>query len=228
MFPLLAERAPPSLAADMPNLKKADWYFDFISPYAYIGLGRLDRLADRLAIRYRPVLFAGLLNHWGQKGPAEISPKRIWTFRWCTWWAAQQGIAFRAPAVHPFNPLPYLRLAIAAGNTPPAIRRIFEALWTTGVDPADERAFAALARSLSIDPARLADQAIKDTLRLETEQAVARGVFGVPTLIVDDELFWGADAMDFVEAFLADPGIVATAEMKRATSLPAGASRKRD
>jgi hypothetical protein len=66
-----------------------------------------------------------------QKGPAEIPPKRIWTYRWCAWWAAQQGIAFRFPAVHPFNPLPYLQLAIAAGNRPQAIRRIFEALWTT-------------------------------------------------------------------------------------------------
>lgn len=209
-------------------MKKADWYFDFISPFAYIGLARLGRLSEKLEIRYRAVLFAGLLNHWGQKGPAEIPPKRVWTFRWCTWWAAQQGITLRAPAVHPFNPLPYLRLAIAAGNTPLAIRRIFEALWTTGTDPADERTFAELARSLDVDPLRLGDQAIKDALRLETEQAVARGVFGVPTLIVDDELFWGADSMDFVEAYLADPGIVATDEMKRATNLPVGASRKRD
>lgn len=208
-------------------MKKADWYFDFISPFAYIGLARLARFSETLEIRYRPVLFAGLLNHWEQKGPAEIAPKRVWTFRWCTWWAAQQGIALRTPAVHPFNPLPYLRLSIAAGNTPVAVRRIFEALWTTGNDPADERAFAELARSLDVDPLRLGDQAIKDALRLETEQAITRGVFGVPTLIVDNELFWGADAMDFVEAYLADPGIIATDEMKRAANLPAGASRKR-
>jgi len=209
-------------------MKKADWYFDFISPYAYIGLARLERLSQKLEIRYRPVLFAGLLNHWEQKGPAEIPPKRVWTFRYCTWWAQQQGIPMRAPATHPFNPLPYLRLSIAAGNTRDAIRRIFAALWTTGGNPADEQAFADLARSLDVDPARLGDQAIKDGLRLETEQAITRGVFGVPTLVIDDELFWGADAMEFVEAYLADPGIVATAEMKRAANLPAGASRKRD
>lgn len=209
-------------------MKKADWYFDFISPYAYIGLMRLGRLSQQLEIGYRPVLFAGLLNHWGQKGPAEIPAKRIWTYRWCTWWAAQQGIAFRAPAVHPFNPLPYLRLAIAAGNTLPAIRRIFEALWTTGADPGDEQTVAALARALDVDPVRLADQSIKDALRLETTQAVARGVFGVPTLVVDDELFWGADATEFAEAYVADPGILATGEMQRAARLPVGASRKRD
>ena len=209
-------------------MKKADWYFDFISPYAYIGLMRLGRLSQQLEISYRPVLFAGLLNHWEQKGPAEIPAKRIWTYRWCTWWAAQQGIAFRAPAVHPFNPLPYLRLAIAAGNTLPAIRRIFEALWTTGADPGDEQTFAALAHALDVDPLRLADQSIKDALRLETAQALARGVFGVPTLVVDDELFWGADATEFAEAYVADPGVLATGEMQRAARLPVGASRKRD
>jgi len=135
---------------------------------------------------------------------------------------------FRFPAVHPFNPLPYLRLAIAAGNRPQAIGRIFEALWTTGADPADERAFAELARSLDVDPLRLGEQAIKAALRVETDQAAARGVFGVPTLIVDDELFWGADAMDFIEAYIADPGILATQEMRRAKTLPVSASRKRD
>jgi 2-hydroxychromene-2-carboxylate isomerase len=209
-------------------MKKADWYFDFISPFAYIGLIRLERLANQMEIRYRPVLFAGLLNHWEQKGPAEIPAKRLWTYRWCTWWAAQQRIAFRCPAVHPFNPLPYLRLAIAAGSTAPAIRRIFDTLWTTGADPGDERTLAELAHSLEVDPQRLAGQAIKDTLRHETDLAIARGVFGVPTLIVDGELFWGADAMDFAEAYLADPGIVGTGEMRRAANLPVGASRKRD
>jgi 2-hydroxychromene-2-carboxylate isomerase len=208
-------------------MKKADWYFDFISPFAYIGLMRLGQLVHPLEIRYRPVLFAGLLNHWEQKGPAEIPAKRVWTYRWCTWWAAQQGIAFRAPAVHPFNPLPFLRLAIAAGNTPHAVRRIFETLWTTGADPASEQTFAELAHSLDVDPVRMGDQTIKDALRLETEHAVARGVFGVPTLIVNDELFWGADAMDLVAAYLADPGVIATEEMKRAANLPVGASRKR-
>lgn len=207
-------------------MKKADWYFDFISPFAYIGLARLAPLAGQLELRYRPVLFAGLLNHWGQKGPAEIPPKKTWTFRYCTWWAASQGIALRAPAVHPFNPLPYLRLAIAAGNTPDAIRRIFEALWTTGVNLADTDAFAALAHDLQVDLARLADPGIKDSLRRETDAAAARGVFGVPTLIVDDELFWGADALEFAQAYLDDPGIVATAEMRRAANLPAGATRR--
>ena len=207
-------------------MKPADWYFDFISPFAYIAFTRLERLSDGLQLRYHPVLFAALLNHWEQKGPAEIPGKRIWTYRWCTWWAAQQGIAFRLPAVHPFNPLPYLRLAIAAGNTPQVIQRIFEALWTTGTDPGDPHQFAALARSLEVDASLLADQAIKDSLKRETEQAIACGVFGVPTFIVDGELFWGADAMEFLEAYLANPELLASNEMKRVGTLPVGAAHK--
>ncbi len=209
-------------------MKKADWYFDFLSPYAYFAFIQLDRLSPKLEIQYRPVLFAGLLNHWGQKGPVEIPAKRVWTYRWCAWWAAQQGIAYRTPAAHPFNPLPYLRIAIAAGNTRAAIGRIFETVWTTGRDPNDPVAFAALAASLQIDLARLGSPEIKDALRVETDQALARGVFGVPTLIVDDELFWGADAMSMIEAYLCDPGILATEEMRRTKNLPVGASRTRN
>ncbi|HVY05417.1 MAG TPA: 2-hydroxychromene-2-carboxylate isomerase [Burkholderiales bacterium] len=210
------------------DLKKADWYFDFISPYSYIGFKLLDRFDGRLDIRCRPVLFAALLDHWENKGPAEIPPKRNWTFRWCTWWAGHLGIPFRMPAAHPFNPLPYLRLSIAAGNTREAISRIFDAVWTTGNDAADEQGFLALAKSLDIDPARLADQSVKDALRAETDKAISFGIFGVPTLLVDQELFWGADAMEFVEAYLADPGIVATGEMQRAAMLPVGVTRRRN
>ena len=209
-------------------MKKADWYFDFISPFAYIGLSRLDRFAGQLDIRLRPVLFAGLLNHWEQKGPAEIPGKRVWTYRWCTWLAGHLGIPFRSPAAHPFNPLPWLRLSIAAGNTPEAVTRIFEAIWTTGADAADENHFKAVAASLGVDLARLADQAVKDALRAETDKAIGLGVFGVPTLVIDQELFWGADSMDFVADYLADPGIVFTPEMQRAATLPVGVSRKKD
>ena len=131
------------------------------------------------------------------------------------------------PARHPFNPLPYLRLSIAAANEPAAIRRIFDQLWTTGVDPAEGQVVADLARDLRIDPTRLADQDVKDSLRLQTEQAIARGVFGVPTFAVGEQLFWGSDAVEFVSAYLRDPGILATEEMRRAATLPVGVERLR-
>ncbi|TAK45028.1 MAG: 2-hydroxychromene-2-carboxylate isomerase [Betaproteobacteria bacterium] len=202
------------------------WYFDFVSPFAYIGLHRLSELPRGLAVEYRPVLFAGLLNHFGQKGPAEIEAKRRYTYRWCHWWAQSLGIAFRFPAAHPFNPLHHLRLAIACGCTPEAVRRIFEAIWTTGADPADAAAFGRLALALGVDAARLGAPEVKDALRRHTETATARGVFGVPTLDVEGELFWGADSIDFVRAFLADPAVVRNPEMRRLDALPVAAARK--
>lgn len=199
-----------------------DWYFDFVSPYSYICLHRLKDIPGDIA--YRPVLFAGLLNHWGQKGPAEIPAKRQWTYRWCTWWARELGIALRFPAAHPFNPLPYLRLSIACGNRPDAVQRIFDFIWTTGEDAADATRFSSLCRELGVDPARLAET--KDLLRKNTEEATARGVFGVPTFVVDHEVFWGADAVHFVSAFLADPSVLRNEEIRRVDRLPVAAARK--
>jgi 2-hydroxychromene-2-carboxylate isomerase len=201
-------------------------YFDFVSPYSYLAFKRLHELPDDVAVELRPVLFAGLLNHFGQKGPAELAPKRRWTYRWCTWWAKELGIAFRFPASHPFNPLHHLRLAIAAGPTPENVGRIFDAVWTTGAEAADPAAFKALAASLGVDEARLGAPEVKDKLRSNTEEAAARGVFGVPTYELDGELFWGADALDFVNAYLADPSVLRNDEMRRADALPVGAARK--
>ncbi len=201
-----------------------DWYFDFVSPYSYIGLHRLGELKGD--IRYQPVLFAGLLNHWGQKGPAEIPAKRRWTYRWCAWWAQRLGIPFRFPAAHPFNPLNHLRLAIASGCAPEAIRRIFESIWVSGADAMDPGRFKQLCADLRIDPARLSDADIKDSLRACTEEAAARGVFGVPSLVIDAEVFWGADSIEFARAFLADPAVLRNDEMRRLDALPVAAARK--
>ena len=207
-------------------MRSALWYFDFVSPFAYICLHRLRELPADLQIEYRPVLFAGLLGHWGQKGPAEIASKRRYTYRWCNWWAKRLGITFRFPAGHPFNPLHHLRLAIACGSKPEAVRRIFDVLWTSAEDPANPIAFAGLARSLGVDPARLASDEIKDALRKNTEQAAARGVFGVPTFEVEGELFWGADSIEFLNAFLADPAVLRNDEVRRLDGLPVAAARK--
>ena len=208
-------------------MRNAIWYFDVISPYAYLHLTRFGELPGDLAIVYKPVLFAGLLNHWGQKGPAEIASKRRWTYRSCQFWADSHGVPFRFPAAHPFNPLHYQRLILACGSTPDAVRRVFDHLWTTGGDPADEKGFAALARSLGVhDLAVIGSAGIKDVLRRNTEEAAALGVFGVPTFVVDGETFWGNDSVDFFKAWLADPAILASAEMRRIDALPVAAARK--
>jgi 2-hydroxychromene-2-carboxylate isomerase len=207
-------------------MRTALWYFDFVSPFAYLCLHRLKELPPEVKIEYRPVLFAGLLGHWGQKGPAEIAAKRRYTYRWCNWWAKRLGIPFRFPAGHPFNPLQHLRLSIACDSTPEAVRRIFDSLWTGGDDVAGPLAFTALSRGLGVDPTQLGAEEIKDALRRNTEQAAARGVFGVPTFEIDGELFWGADSIEFVAAFLADPSVLRNDEVRRLDGLPVAAARK--
>jgi 2-hydroxychromene-2-carboxylate isomerase len=201
-----------------------DWYFDFVSPYSYIALHRLEALPPPVVCK--PVLFAGLLNHWGQKGPAEIPSKRQWTYRWCTWWAQELGIPFRFPAAHPFNPLQHLRLALACDSRLDAVKRIFLSIWMSGANADDPQRLATLCRELGVDPARLAEAHVKETLRKNTEEAAQRGVFGVPSFVVDGEVFWGADAIEFVRAFLADPTVVHNDEMRRVDRLPVAATRK--
>ncbi len=207
-------------------MKEVDWYFDVVSPFSYLALHRLEELPGDVSIRYRPVLFAGLLNHWGQKGPAEIDVKRVWTYRWCTWLAAEQGLPFRFPAAHPFNPLQYLRLCIAAGNTREAVAAVFDALWTTAADPDHPDTLGRLLDALEIPAERLAAPEVKQALRDETEAAAACGVFGVPTLAVGRELFWGADAIPFAAACLKDATLLSSAEMLRVSDLPSAARRR--
>jgi len=175
-------------------------------------------------VNYKPVLFAGLLAHWGQKGPAEIPAKRRWTYRWCEWWARELGIAFRFPAAHPFNPLPHLRLALACGSRPEAVKRIFEWVWTSGGNAGDEARFAALCRELGVEHNRLLE--VKDQLRANTEEAAASSVFGVPSFVVDGEVFWGADSIAFLKAYLKNPAVLRTEEMRRLDDLPVAAARK--
>jgi len=207
-------------------MRKAIWYFDFVSPFAYICLHRLKELPADLSVEYRPVLFAGLLNHWGQKGPAEMPTKRRYTYRWSHWWANSLGIPLRYPAAHPFNPLHHLRLAIACGSKPEAVRRIFDSIWTTGADAADPARLAALQKEFELQAGEFERQEIKDTLRSNTEVALQRGIFGVPTFEVDGELFWGADSVEFLRAYLADPAILRSAEMQRLDGLPVAAARR--
>jgi len=206
-------------------MREVTWCFDFISPYAYLGFHALHRLPEHAVLSYQPILFAGLLKHWGQKGPAEILPKRTWTYRECIWLADRAGIPFRMPAAHPFNPLPFLRLSIAAGNSSDAIGEIFRTLWATGSDPADRDVVESLARSLGVPRDWEATGTVKSALRENTEHAAQQGVFGVPSFVIDGQVFWGCASVDFASAYLLDPAVLETDEIRRADSLPIGASR---
>lgn len=195
-------------------MKHITFWFDFISPYAYLAFEQLPQALQGLSWRvdYRPVLFAGLLKQHGQLGPAEIAPKRDWTYRQVLWQAQRQGIDLQMPASHPFNPLALLRLALACGSdaavqaAPGTVSRhvaetLFRHAWRGGADANDAARLAALKQSLA-PPRDPAADAVKAELKANTEAAIARGLFGVPTMEVDGKLFWGFDALPMLRAYL--------------------------
>ena len=208
-------------------MPSADWYFDFVSPFSYLQCEQLPTLERSIRIRYRPVLFAALLAAHGHKGPAEIASKRRFTYRFVVWQAAKLGIPLKFPAAHPFNPLALLRLAIAADCEPSAVQRIFRFVWRDGRLGDLPIEWAELISELDIPDAatRIASSEVKDALRKNTDDAIARGVFGVPTLAIGDELFWGVDATAMAADFVAQGCRFTDAEMTRVASLPAGAQR---
>jgi 2-hydroxychromene-2-carboxylate isomerase len=200
-----------------------DWYFDFVSPYSYLQSERLAALP--IELRPRPIVFAGLLNHWGQKGPAEMATKRTFTYRQVTWLAQRDGVAFAFPPRHPFNPIKPLRLAVALGSTLPAIQQIFRFIWGEGNEVDTAAGFARLCERLGVDgEAMVSKPEVKTELLRNGEQAIAQGVFGVPTLRIEGELFWGYDATEMALDFIRDPARFRAA-VKAVDALPVGASR---
>ncbi|MFV0680559.1 2-hydroxychromene-2-carboxylate isomerase [Ottowia sp.] len=191
-------------------MKRIDFWFDFISPYACLAFERLPVALQGLSyeVRYRPILLAALLKHHGQLGPAEMAGKRDWTYRQVAWQAGQLDVPLQLPARHPFNPLALLRLAWACERQGAPNRyvceTIFRHVWRGGADAEDAGRLAALTAQLS--PPQAPDSAdVKQRLRDETDAALAAGVFGVPSLEVDGRLFWGLDALPMLRAQLEQP-----------------------
>ena len=213
----------------MQEAVKVSWVFDVISPFAYLAFPQLSRLPAHVSVGFVPVLFAGLLQHFGQLGPAEIPSKRRFTYRFVLWRARQLGLPMRMPPAHPFNPLPALRLIIAAGSDRRAAGTVLDAVFRDGRDVADPAVIAALARELGVADvqAALHDSTVKQRLRDNTAWASARGVFGVPTLVIGEELFWGHDAFDMALEYLQHPDAFRDPDMQAADTLPVGVTRTR-
>ena len=178
--------------------------------------------------KYQAVLLAGLLAHFGGKGPAEIAPKRTVSYQHCQWLAARHGIKMRFPPAHPFNPLATLRLAIAEGCRGDCVTEIFRAIYADGIDVNAPDEWADLTRRLGIADAdvRAGDATVKAKLRANTEAAIAAGVFGVPTLAIGKRQFWGVDMTEMAMEYYADRTRFNDEEYRRLAALPVGAVRR--
>ncbi len=208
---------------------KISWVFDLISPYAYLGFTQLSQLPPGIEVELVPTMFGVVLNHHGQVGPAEIDSKRRFTYRFVVWRARQMGVPFKMPPAHPFNCLNAMRLVVAAGSDRKSVATAFDFVFGQGRDVADPAVLAELARALGLPDvqAALNDPVVKKSLRDSTDWAIQRRVFGVPTYVVGDELFWGQDAFDMLVDYLRDPHSFDDEEMRRVDSLPVGVTRSR-
>ena len=224
------------------TLHEIDFFYDPISPYAHLAFERLPQALAGLSVvvRYRPVLFAALLKAHGQLGPAEIPAKRDWTYRQVLWLAQHHGVRLDMPAAHPFNPLPLLRLGMATATTdaPGETNRfVTEALlhhvWHGGGDPVDAARLAAL-QTLLQDHMRqrqkpwLAPEGdeVKARLRQNTDEALALGLFGVPSVVSQGRVFWGLDALPMLRESLDGAAWFQGEAWDSVTRLPVGVQRR--
>ena len=207
------------------------FYLDFISPYAYLAFESLPKQLMGISHRvvYQPILFGAVLNHHGHMGPAEIPGKREWTYRQVLWQAKQMGIPLDMPLTHPFNPLSLLRLAVASSDDGVPNRyvceTIFRHVWQGGKAADDVERFAKLMEGLA--PKRdMQDGQVKNQLKNNTEQAIAKGVFGVPTFAIDDKLFWGLDALPMLRQYVERDPLFVEADWQSAETIKSGITRR--
>lgn len=209
-------------------MKHLTFYFDVISPYAYLAFEALPEFlaGHSHSVTYKPILFAALLKHHGQLGPAEIAGKREWTYRQVQWLAQRQNTPLQMTATHPFNPLGLLRLAVACGRPN---RHVCEAIlrhvWQGGADAADAGRLAELTRLLAPERAPDSDE-VKLELKANCDEAIAQGVFGVPTIAVDGKLFWGLDALPMLRDYLNADAWFQTDAWEQSAKVPIGQARR--
>ena len=208
-------------------MKQITFYLDFISPYAYLAFEELPQALEGLSygVTYKPIMFAALLKHLGTLGPAEIPGKREWTYRQVQWLGHSKGIPLDMPATHPFNPLGLLRLAVAmdARGEPNryVCETIFRHVWRGGADAADSARLVDLGAALQ-PPQDPQSDVVKARLKANVDAALAQGVFGVPALVVDDKLFWGADALPMLRQYLQGDAWFSDARWNSVNTLQSG------
>lgn len=212
-------------------MKHITFYLDVISPYAYLAFEQMPEALKGISysVDYRPVLFAGMLKHHGQLGPAEVAPKRDWTYRQVMWLADRLEIPMHMPVSHPFSPLKWLRLALAcgplAGDTNRYVcEQVFRHVWTSGADMNDAAHFETLLAQLKpLHDVQGSD--IKNSLKANTEAAISKGVFGVPSFEVDGQIFWGLDALPMLRDYLLGTAWFEAGGWQRACQVAAGVLR---
>lgn len=205
------------------DANEATWFYDFVSPFSYLLLEQHDKWPG-IDFVPQPVVLSELHRHWGQPSAYSVPAKRIFMYRHALFRAEQLGIAFKMPPMHPFDSLKPMLLAIAQGGDFACVREIFRFIWREGRDPSSEEGFEQLCDRLGVQhgEALIEQERVRAQLRRNTNDAIALGVFGVPTFWMNKQLFWGEDALPMLLYCARSPGWLDSREVKRISALPSG------
>lgn len=208
------------------------FHFDYISPYSYLAWCRIDDFAREHGVRVepKPTLLAALLNHLGNKGPGEIPERRSYLFKDCLRIAATLDVPFVPLFSHPFNPLHSLRATLLDMDNDTRsrlVQRLFDATWAECRDVGSPDVVAEICADAGVPDAlaRIKEPSVKQRLLDSSQQAIELGMFGVPTMVVDDELFFGNDSLPHLARYLAGEDPVRPEELEAWAAVRASAQR---
>lgn len=188
----------------MPSKKRLEFFYDYVSVYSYLADSQLDSLGDA-DIVYRPMLLGAVMQSTGNSPPATVPAKHRYLNADIALWAARYKLALNMNPVFPQNTIKALRLALHAqeqGGFAELHRRLFDAMWIEKKVLEDDTVLKSIALDAGLDAdaamQAIGSQHIKDQLRNNTDEAVARGAFGAPTFFVGEQMFFGNDRFDFI------------------------------
>mgnify|MGYP000205106387 FL=1 len=200
----------------------ATFYYDIVSPFAYLYIKQRHRLETQLEMKPIPILLGGLLRAAENKGPGEIAAKRPHTYQFCVWQAERLGIPFRFPEHHPFMTVAPQRLLVSQQADWHMVERAFDYVWLEGKDPNLSWVDFCIYLGLPADTAKPDSPDIKAQLIANTTQAAVAGAFGVPALIVNKHCFWGVDTIDWALDYLDRPNMFSEPAYALVKTIPSG------
>ena len=187
-------------------IKPFEFYFDFVSPYSFLAHKVINKLESKnsIKIKYNPILFGGLHNLHGIKAPAFIPAKAKHMIRDCKLIAEKNKIKFKFNSYFPIKSLNLMRGVLVAEEDNYKsyyIDTIFNAIWKDGLDMNDENIIQKILKNLNVNPKtfllRVASSAIKESLKEKTNDAYEKGIFGAPSFVANNKIFWGQDRLEF-------------------------------
>ena len=188
-------------------IKPFDFYFDFVSPYSFLAHKEIRKIEDRIKIKiiYKPMLLGGLHNLHGIKAPAFIPAKAKHMVRDCKLIAERNSVKFKFNTYFPIKSLNLMRGVLVAEEDNIKnyyIDSIFNTIWQDGLNMNDDNIIQKVLKNININPKtfslRSTSSLIKDSLRKKTSEAYEKGIFGAPTFVSNNKIFWGQDRIEFV------------------------------